>query len=177
MPNHDQYTTRSWIRIWILGSTLPDLRIHFDPCLGSWIRIWILGSTLPDSCIHFDPCPGSWIRIWIWEHILRNCRKGPSHEGGRAARRAPLGKWARRTLRDMRARPSAPPRPGHHSCTPRSSCACICAYLPRAGGWIACALALLAPSARGVPYFSTASALALWPAARPHDTLLESCFI
>ena len=99
------------------------------------------------------------------------------HEGGRAAKRAPLGEWARRTLRGMRARPSAPPRPGHHSCTPRSACACTCAYLPRAGGWILCARALLAPSARGVPYFSTASALALWPAARPHDTLLESCVL
>ena len=61
------------------------------------------------------------------------------HEGGRAARRAPLGEWARRTLRGTRARPSAPPRPGHHSRTPRSACACTCAYLPRAGGWILCA--------------------------------------
>ena len=99
------------------------------------------------------------------------------HEGGRAARRAPLGEWARRTLRGMRARPSAPPRPGHHSCTPRSACACTCAYRPRAGGWILCARALLAPSAQGFPYFSMASALALWPAARPHDTLLESCLM
>ena len=77
----------------------------------------------------------------------------------------------------MRARPSAPPRPGHHSCTPRSACACTCAYLPRAGGWILCARALLAPSAQAAALFSTASALALWPAARPHDTLLESCFV
>ena len=77
----------------------------------------------------------------------------------------------------MRARPSAPPRPGHHSCTPRSACACTCAYLPRAGGWILRAVALLAPSAGGFPNFATASALALWPAARPHDNLLESCVL